>query len=141
MQKPFTGSAGRKADRSFTLQQLAGGCTLTTCVWDTSIGQPAAGLMVELWRYTPEQGEYVKLKDGRLDDSGRLLHPLLEGETFQKGKYELLYDVQAYFEERGLMQTDAFYSVIPISFSISRAESCHIPMYISPGGYSTYRTS
>ncbi|WP_444685338.1 hydroxyisourate hydrolase [Alkalicoccus luteus] len=141
MQKPFTDRPGREKERGFSIQQLAKGCTLTTHVWDTSIGRPASGLLVELWRYTQEQGEYVKLKEGRLDDSGRLLHPLLEGETFQKGKYELLYDVQAYFEERGLMQTDAFYSVIPVSFSINREESCHIPLYISPGGYSTYQTS
>ncbi|PRO67173.1 hydroxyisourate hydrolase [Alkalicoccus urumqiensis] len=116
---------------------------LTTHVLDTSIGRPAEGLLVELWRYEPSYGEFQKMCEGELNEDGRFDKPLLEGETFKKGRYELLFHVHTYFEKQGLDQSEPpFYNVVPVSFGIAHQnEHYHVPLLIAPGGYSTYRGS
>jgi 5-hydroxyisourate hydrolase len=114
------------------------GGRLTTHVLDTSTGRPAAGLTVTLRRLDGDAAlaERVTNKDGRLDG------PLLEGSSFEPGRYELCFHVGAYFAAMGVKQTDPpFLDVIPIRFGLAEDAHYHVPLLLSPYGYSTYRGS
>ncbi|WP_078577867.1 hydroxyisourate hydrolase [Salipaludibacillus agaradhaerens] len=116
---------------------------LTTHVLDTSIGRPAAGLTIELWKYNDNLGDYEKLQEAVTMNDGRLEQPLLEGEALTAGRYELLFHVGAYFATMEVVTDDPpFLNVIPVSFGISNNhDDYHVPLLIAPGGYSTYRGS
>ena len=74
--------------------------------------------------------------DGRLDT------PLLEGETFMPGVYEIVFRAGDYLRGAGHALPDpAFLDRVPIRFGIARAEHHHVPLLLSPHGYSTYRGS
>ncbi|MDJ0948087.1 MAG: hydroxyisourate hydrolase [Alphaproteobacteria bacterium] len=114
---------------------------LTTHVLDTATGQPAAGVRVELFRHSPADREalceVVTNEDGRCDA------PLVSGEAFGPGSYELVFHVGRYFRERGVaLPEPAFLDAVPIRFGIAaEGEHYHVPLLISPYAYSTYRGS
>lgn len=112
---------------------------LTTHVLDTASGRPAAGLKIELLRV----GEAAPLKAIRTNADGRADAPLLEGETFAAGQYELRFHAGEYLRAAGVTLPDpAFLDVIPIRFGIADpAAHYHVPLLLSPYGYSTYRGS
>lgn len=117
---------------------MTDGGRLTTHVLDTSLGCPAADLTITLYRMdgaTPlHLASVVTNGDGRCDV------PLLEGEAMQPGIYELIFDVGAYFAAKGI--AGGFLSIVPIRFSITDSKShYHVPLLLSPFGYSTYRGS
>ena len=112
---------------------------LTTHVLDTAAGKPAAGLRVVFKVLDRPAGQPVAAftnQDGRLDQ------PLLEGAAFQPGRYELLFHVGDYFRAQGVTLADpAFLDIVPIRFGISEEAHYHVPLLVSPYGYSTYRGS
>lgn len=112
---------------------------LTTHVLDTAAGQPAAGLRILLTMLDRPGGpsvERVTNTDGRLD------RPLLEGDAFKPGRYELLFHVGDYFRARGVNLADpAFLDIVPVRFGIAGDAHYHVPLLVSPYGYSTYRGS
>lgn len=110
---------------------------LTTHVLDTAIGKPAAGLMVELW-----VGDR-KLKTMTTNTDGRVDAPLLEGAEMKTGTYELRFFAGDYLQKSGATLTDPlFLNVIPIRFGIADPFGhYHVPLLLSPYGYSTYRGS
>jgi 5-hydroxyisourate hydrolase len=109
---------------------------LTTHVLDTAIGCPAAGVRVVLRRNGAVVAEGVTNADGRMDK------PLLDGAAFQGGRYELAFHVGDYFRARGVALADPpFLDVIPLRFSIAEDAHYHVPLLVSPYGYSTYRGS
>jgi 5-hydroxyisourate hydrolase len=109
---------------------------LTSHVLDTSVGRPAAGVRVVLRR-----GDAV-LADTRTNADGRTDMPLLEGAAFQMGSYELTFHVGDYFRTKGMPLADPpFLDVVPLRFSIAEDTHYHVPLLISPFGYSTYRGS
>jgi 5-hydroxyisourate hydrolase len=109
---------------------------LTTHVLDTSIGKPATGVRVLL-----RLGDAV-LSEGMTNADGRVDKPLLEGGAFKPGRYELSFHVGDYFRARGVPLADPpFLDVIPIRFSIIEDTHYHVPLLVSPYGYSTYRGS
>ena len=114
---------------------------LTTHVLDTASGQPGAGLVVELFRI---DGEARRLL-ARLttNDDGRTPAPLLAGSDLVRGTYELVFDVGGYFRARGVASTEpAFLDLVPVRFGIADpARHYHVPLLVSPYGYSTYRGS
>ncbi len=112
---------------------------LTTHVLDTATGRPAAGLKIELFR----QGEAGPLKTIITNPDGRADGPLLEGDHFRSGQYELLFHAGDYLRASGAALPDpAFLDVIPIRFGIAdEAGHYHVPLLLSPYGYSTYRGS
>jgi 5-hydroxyisourate hydrolase len=114
---------------------------LTTHVLDTASGQPGAGLVVELFRI---DGEARRLL-ARLttNDDGRTPAPLLAGASLVHGMYELVFHVGAYFRARGVALTEpAFLDLVPVRFGIADpARHYHVPLLVSPYGYSTYRGS
>lgn len=117
------------------------GGRLTTHVLDTASGRPAAGVRIELFRLEPAGPN--RLLEAVTNDDGRCDAPLLAGEAFAAGRYELLFHVGGYFRDRGIALTDpAFLDEVPIRFGIADAGAhYHVPLLISPYGYSTYRGS
>jgi 5-hydroxyisourate hydrolase len=112
---------------------------LTTHVLDTRLGQPARGMTYELFHIL-DDAQHL-LCEGLTNDDGRAPEALLEGEAFQPGIYELVFYAGDY--QAGLPDTIAgFYDVIPIRFLITdSARHYHVPLLLSPFGYSTYRGS
>ncbi|MFA9557795.1 hydroxyisourate hydrolase [Evansella sp. AB-rgal1] len=110
--------------------------TLTTHVLDTSIGKPAEHVFITLYKL-PEKR---KLRECYTNNDGRIDQPLLEGESLVKGTYELHFHVGEYFQKK-LESECTFLDVVPVRFVISKDENYHVPLLISPGGYSTYRGS
>lgn len=113
---------------------------LTTHVLDTAAGKPAAGLTIELYRIgdTPE-----RLTVATTNSDGRVDKPLIEGEAFGPGVYELRFHAGDYMRRSGIVHPDPpFLDIVPIRFGIAGAgEHYHVPLLLSPYGYSTYRGS
>ena len=110
--------------------------SLTTHVLDTSVGRPGAGVRVVLRR----DGEV--LVDTRTNADGRTDKPLLGGAGFQNGSYELTFHVGDYFRSCAAPLADPpFLDVIPLRFGIAQDAHYHVPLLVSPFGYSTYRGS
>ena len=114
---------------------------LTTHVLDTAGGRPAAGIRIELFRLTAGDREHVC--DIATNDDGRCDGPLLAGDAFAPGEYELVFHVGAYFRSQGLDLPDpGFLDTVPVRFGVAAAgEHYHVPLLISPYAYSTYRGS
>lgn len=113
---------------------------LTTHVLDTASGKPAAALSVSLFRLEGEERRLVKT--GRTNTDGRCDAPLLEGAEFSSGQYELVFSVGDYFRAAGVeLPEPAFLDAVPVRFGISGAGHYHVPLLVSPYGYSTYRGS
>ncbi len=114
---------------------------LTTHVLDTARGVPAAGMWISLYRLEGEARQLcLRLctnGDGRSDA------PLLSGADFATGVYELVFEAGAYLAAQGPGLPDPpFLDMIPIRFGIAdRSVHYHVPLLVSPFGYSTYRGS
>jgi 5-hydroxyisourate hydrolase len=114
---------------------------LTTHVLDTMSGLPGAGLAVELLHI---EGEARRpLRRLTTNDDGRTPEPLLAGADLVRGTYELVFHVGDYFRARGVALTEpAFLDQVPVRFGIADpARHYHVPLLVSPYGYSTYRGS
>jgi 5-hydroxyisourate hydrolase len=109
---------------------------LTTHVLDIAKGMPAIGLRIEVW-----QSQLIKTVVTNAD--GRADAPLLEGDHFTVGQYELRFYAGEYLRRLDLeFPEPLFLDVIPIRFGIADADQhFHVPLLLSPFGYSTYRGS
>jgi len=114
---------------------------LTTHVLDTAQGVPARGVTTVLYRLT--DGDRIELTRAVTNDDGRLDRPLLAGEAFRTGTYELLFAVGPYYASQPVNVTEPpFLDLVTIRFTVKDAESHHhIPLLVSPWAYSTYRGS
>lgn len=114
---------------------------LTTHILDTASGSPAAGVPIELFALSGD--ERRRIAAASTNDDGRCDAPLLEADAFQVGVYELVFHVGDYFRARGEdLPSPAFLDIVPIRFGIASPEDhYHVPLLISPYGYSTYRGS
>lgn len=116
------------------------GGRLTTHVLDTASGRPAAGLSISLYRLDGDAR--MHLKTVSTNDDGRCDAPLLQGAEFAPGEYELIFEAGDYLRARGVnLPSPAFLDVVPIRFGIAEAAHYHVPLLLSPYGYSTYRGS
>ncbi len=112
--------------------------SITTHVLDISIGRPAAGVLVRLDRRTFE-GEWGLVGSRKTDSDGRVRDLIPEDEKLMASVYRLTFDVGPYFREK---QVDGFYNEVTIDFVVSDAsQHYHVPLLLSPFGYSTYRGS
>ena len=118
----------------------AGEGRLTTHVLDTASGKPAAGLSIALYRIDGETPQ--KLKTVVTNDDGRCDAPLLAGDAFATGRYELVFLAGAYFRASGVALPDPmFLDEVPIRFGMAEHAHYHVPLLISPYSYATYRGS
>ena len=118
----------------------AGPGRLTTHVLDTALGKPAAGLSITLYRC--EADRRTEIASAVTNADGRCDKPMLEGEAFRAGEYELVFAAGDYLRSTGLALTrPAFLDVIPIRFGMTGCGHYHVPLLLSPFGYSTYRGS
>ena len=112
---------------------------LTTHVLDTAHGMPARGLRLQLIRLT--ESPHL-LKTLYTNEDGRCDAPLLDGAEFEPGWYEIVFDVGAYFEDKGVLQKEGFLGKVPVRFQVTDVDAhYHVPLLVSPFGYSTYRGS
>lgn len=111
---------------------------ITTHVLDTSRGRPAAGIEVRL-----EDAAGRELARAATDADGRIgRFPLAAGEEIQAGTYLLRFATGAYLADDAGGSRTAFYPEVAITFSVAAGEEhYHVPLLLSPYGYSTYRGS
>ena len=114
---------------------------LSTHVLDTAHGCPAAGLQVTLQRL--EAGSMVTLRQLALNADGRAEGPLLAAHEMAVGRYRLIFEVAPYCRARGVaLPEPPFIDVVQLDFGIADvAGHYHVPLLVSPYGYSTYRGS
>ncbi|HMH20554.1 MAG TPA: hydroxyisourate hydrolase [Puia sp.] len=111
---------------------------ITTHVLDTSTGRPAQGIPVILFRQTAGDGQLQEIARGLTDADGRNRNLLPNGAVVEKGVYKLRFETKEYFTRRA---GGSLYPFVEIIFEISTGEHYHIPLLLSPFGYSTYRGS
>jgi len=110
--------------------------TISTHVLDTARGLPAAGITIALYALD-ERGARTFVAQSVTDDDGRTDAPL--GSVLRAGAYELIFSVGDYFARHHEV---GFYDEIPVRFRIGdRPGKYHVPLLLSPWGYSTYRGS
>ena len=113
---------------------------LTTHVLDTARGCPAAGMTIELYRI--KGTERSLLKTLTTNDDGRTDEQILPQNDFATGTYELIFHAGAYLDANGTPPEEPrFLDLIPIRFGMSQQDHYHVPLLLSPFGYSTYRGS
>ena len=112
---------------------------LTTHILDTSKGKPAEGMNIKLFKVV--ESNLIMLADVYTNSDGRLDSNLLENKN-NSGVYELHFFAGDYFEkEKVTLPKVKFLDEVIIRFGISDNEHYHVPLLISPYGYSTYRGS
>ena len=109
---------------------------ISTHILDISSGLPARGVAVALERQTETDWEFIG--KGVTDDDGRLRDLLDADAILQTGNYRLIFDTGNYFFDR---QIDSFYPHVTVAFTVFDSSHYHVPLLLSPFGYSTYRGS
>jgi 5-hydroxyisourate hydrolase len=110
---------------------------ISTHVLDSSIGRPAAGMSVVL-EIESSAGTWKEVGRGMSNVDGRIADLLGPG-SFAEGTYRLTFDTEAYFRSRNVQ---GFYPSVTIIFRVcDPSQHHHIPLLLSPYGYSTYRGS
>ena len=110
---------------------------ITTHVLDTSTGRPAQGVAVILQMQTAAAG-WTEIARGSTDSNGRIANFIVQ-EKISAGNYRLRFDTGAYFSAR---QAASFYPYVEITFAVGDpAQHFHVPLLVSPYGYTTYRGS
>jgi 5-hydroxyisourate hydrolase len=114
---------------------------LTTHVLDTARGMPAAGVRLRLYR--DRDGALELVAEAVTNQDGRCEEPILNDDAFAPGSYELHFEVGDYFRAAGVVLDEpAFIDRVPIRFGMTEAGGhYHVPLLVSPYGYSTYRGS
>ena len=112
---------------------------LTTHVLDTATGRPAAGMRITLYALDGGRRELAQVTtnaDGRTDG------PILPQDRFAAGSYELVFHVGAWLDAQGNKgAAPRFLDEVPIRFGMAADDHYHVPLLVSPYGYSTYRGS
>jgi 5-hydroxyisourate hydrolase len=115
---------------------------LTTHVLDMAQGCPAVGMRIELWEKT-ETAPSTLLLTTTTNTDGRTPDPLRGSEALQAQTYEIIFYVGDYFRQLGIpLPQRLFLDHVPIRIGIDDPEqNYHVPLLVSPWGYSTYRGS
>ena len=111
---------------------------ITTHVLDTSRGRPAAGVPIVLEVIGPRE-QWQEIGRGVTDADGRLRTLIPESQALTAGTYRLVFDTEPYFSA---LSAGCFYPQVTVVFNVDDAsQHYHVPLLISPYGYSTYRGS
>ena len=109
---------------------------ISTHVLDTARGTPASGMSVNLERQD-NSGEWRTVSSAQTDRDGRSRQLLPEGEGFSPGTYLLAFETGNYYRTQGVK---SLYPIVLVTFSVREGETdFHIPLLLSPYGYTTYR--
>jgi len=109
---------------------------ISTHVLDTTLGKPAVGIPVRLER-RQSSGKWSVLETCATDQDGRCSQLLPDEAALATGLYRLVFDTHSYFAEK---KVASLYPVIEVTFQVRDGESnFHIPLLLSPNGYTTYR--
>lgn len=109
---------------------------ISTHVLDTALGKPASAVPVRL-DFREPSGAWRQLISAQTDSDGRCPQLLPENENFAAGLYRLTFDTGRYFSSRNV---PTLYPFVEITFQASEREPhFHIPLLLSPNGYTTYR--
>ena len=109
---------------------------ITTHVLDTAKGRPAAGItgILEL----RHQRDWIPVGRGSTDNNGRLMNLTEQNHPLAVGTYRLTFDTSTYHQEQGT--ANPFFPEVKIVFNVENADDhVHVPLLLSPFGYSTYR--
>lgn len=107
---------------------------LSSHILDINKGMPAAGVRIALSKM--EAGEWHPVEEKTTDENGRIKDFLEENGQNHRGIYKLTYYTAPYFEQAG---QESFYPFIEVVFEIKDDKHYHVPITLSPYGYSTYR--
>ena len=115
---------------------------LSAHVLDTVHGRPAKGVCIELFALAAD-GRHEVIRSTITNADGRTDEPLLSGDAFQGGAYELVFHVGDYFRSvEPKAALPPFLDLIPVRFTVAEPnERYHVPLLVSPWSYSTYRGS
>ena len=115
---------------------------LTTHVLDLMNGRPAAGVTVALYE-RDESGALREIATSKTNADGRCPDPLLSSSDLKAGRYQLDFHIGDYYRGLGVATAEpAFLDVVPIVFGVADGTShYHVPLLVSPYGYTTYRGS
>jgi 5-hydroxyisourate hydrolase len=117
---------------------MASGIKVSTHILDLAQGKPAADVPVRLERQEAS-GNWRVLTSARTDQDGRCPQLLPAGESLSPGVYRLAFNTAGYYV---LQRIDSLYPLIEITFYVREGEEdFHIPLLLSPNGYTTYRGS
>jgi 5-hydroxyisourate hydrolase len=108
---------------------------ITTHILDTTIGKPAQGVTIILFQ---QQNGWTEIAIGTTNKDGRITDLLSREQVLSPGLYKMTFLTKDYFVQQ---QVATFYPFVEITFEITSAEHYHIPLLLSPFGYSTYRGS
>jgi len=110
---------------------------ITTHVLDTAAGRPAAGLKIDFYHLNGADRDLVRSVTTNAD--GRCDEPLLAGDAMRAGVFELVFHVGDYLNRD---EAVSFLDQVPVRFGVDDASAhYHVPLLVSPFGYSTYRGS
>jgi 5-hydroxyisourate hydrolase len=108
---------------------------LSTHVLDLARGCPAAGVDITLFKIDGDARS--KLASGQTDGDGRIVAPF--GGNLAEGIYEIVFSAGTYYAQQDM---ECFFDDVPVRFRIEDAAArYHVPLLLSPWGYSTYRGS
>jgi 5-hydroxyisourate hydrolase len=111
---------------------------ISTHVLDTSLGRPAPAVPVHLERQS-SSGTWQTVVSGETDSGGRCRDLVPSGAPLSPGVYRITFDTERYF---GALRVEGLYPVVAVTFRVRETAShYHIPLLVSPNGYTTYRGS
>ena len=109
---------------------------VSTHILDTAFGRPAVGVAVRL-ELRVKQDNWRVLGSSQTDGDGRCPQLLPEPHLLPEGQYRLVFDTETYYAQHKI---SGLYPVVEITFEVRSGEShFHIPLLLSPSGYTTYR--
>jgi 5-hydroxyisourate hydrolase len=109
---------------------------ITTHILDTATGKPAANIPLKLEKKVGE--EWHILAQGITNQDGRVSNLLSSENPLEFGIYKMVFDTEGYFKKEGI---DTFYPFVEITFYVNDTRHYHIPLLLSPFGFTTYRGS
>ncbi len=109
---------------------------LTTHILDTSIGKPASGVSITLFKQ--DNNHWIEISKGLTNDDGRIPDLIDPDLVLEHGVYKIKFETAEYFQRQNIK---TFYPYAEIVFTIDSNDHYHVPLLLNPFGYSTYRGS
>jgi len=109
---------------------------VTTHILDTGKGKPAEGISVFLYQQHTDNWKEIAI--GTTNKDGRIPNFLNKDAELEPGIYKMTFETEPYYEKQAILP---FYPFVEIIFHVKNSDHYHVPLLLSPFGYSTYRGS